>query len=84
MEDIKGGSPKSSSASTATSGTLTSEGHARSLFDFSPKSMEKHCRPIDDVIVETKLKGTLIERLLHVEERVLKVIYIYIYIGFIV
>ncbi|KAK2999682.1 hypothetical protein RJ639_024171 [Escallonia herrerae] len=35
-------------------------------------SLEKHCRPIDAVIVETELKGTLIERLVHVEDRVLK------------
>ncbi|KAM7509008.1 hypothetical protein LguiA_019461 [Lonicera macranthoides] len=75
LEDIKGSgrnrTPRSSCASTATSGTLTSDGHASSL-EFSPESLEKHCRPIDDVIVETELKGTLIERLVHVEERVLK------------
>ncbi|KAI3764305.1 hypothetical protein L2E82_14312 [Cichorium intybus] len=73
LEEIRGGNrtPKSSCASTPSSGTLTSDGHVSSL-DFSPRSLEKHCRPIDDVIVETGVKGTLIERLVHVEERVAK------------
>ncbi|KAJ7949170.1 Nucleolar and coiled-body phosphoprotein like [Quillaja saponaria] len=73
LEEIRGSnrSPKSSCASTPSSGTLTSDGHASSL-DFSPKSLEKHCRPIDRVIMETEVKGTLIERLNHVEDRVLK------------
>uniref|UniRef100_A0A0V0GMB2 Putative ovule protein n=1 Tax=Solanum chacoense TaxID=4108 RepID=A0A0V0GMB2_SOLCH len=35
--------------------------------------MEKHCRPIEDVISETEHKGTLIERLVNVENRVLNV-----------
>lgn len=75
LEEIRGGNrtPKSSCASTPSSGTLTSEGQISSI-DFSPRSLEKHCRPIDDVIVETGVKGTLIERLLYVEERVAKVI----------
>ncbi|KAJ4711624.1 Nucleolar and coiled-body phosphoprotein like [Melia azedarach] len=63
--------PKSSCASTPSSGTLTSDGHSSSV-DFSPKSLEKHCRPIDDVVVETGVKGTLVERLDHVEDRVWK------------
>lgn len=69
MEEVRGGdhSPKTS---TASSETLTSDGQASSL-DFSPRSMEKHCRPIDDVITETEHKGTLIERLVNVENRVL-------------
>ncbi|KAL4586214.1 hypothetical protein LXL04_010846 [Taraxacum kok-saghyz] len=73
LEEIRGGNrtPKSSCASTPSSGTLTSEGQISSV-DFSPRSLEKHCRPIDDVIVETGVKGTLIERLVHVEERVAK------------
>ncbi|KAK3008233.1 hypothetical protein RJ639_014839 [Escallonia herrerae] len=74
LEEIRGSrrSPRSSCASTPSSGTLTSDGQASSV-DFSPQSLEKHCRPIDAVIVETELKGTLIERLVHVEDRVLKV-----------
>lgn len=79
LEEIRGGrvgggfhSPKSSTASTPSSGTLTSDGHASST-DFSPKSLEKHCRPIDDVILETEIKGTLLDRLLQVEDRVFKV-----------
>ena len=75
LEEIRGcsKSPKSSCASTTSSGTLMSDGHVSSL-DFSPKSLEKHCRPIDHVKIETEIKGTLIERLDHVEDRVLKVI----------
>ncbi|XWS35513.1 hypothetical protein CRYUN_Cryun20dG0003600 [Craigia yunnanensis] len=66
-------SPRSSCASTPSSGTFTSEGHPSSV-DFSPtpRSLEKHCRPIDHVMVETQVKGTLIERLDQVEDRLLK------------
>ncbi|KAJ9563513.1 hypothetical protein OSB04_008673 [Centaurea solstitialis] len=73
LEEIRGGNrtPKSSNASTPSSCTLTSDGQASSL-EFSPRSIEKHCRPIDAVIVETGVKGTLIERLVHVEDRVAK------------
>ncbi|KAI3719594.1 hypothetical protein L6452_20496 [Arctium lappa] len=73
LEEIRGGNrtPKSSNASTPSSCTVTSDGQASSL-EFSPRSIEKHCRPIDAVIVETGVKGTLIERLVHVEERVTK------------
>ncbi|KAI8024733.1 hypothetical protein LOK49_LG02G01403 [Camellia lanceoleosa] len=63
-------SPRSSY--TSSTGTLTSDRHGSSIDEFSPESLEKHCRPIDDVIVETELKGTLLERLVHVELRVLK------------
>ncbi|CAI9764966.1 unnamed protein product [Fraxinus pennsylvanica] len=64
-------SPKSSGAYTFSSGMLTSDGQASSV-DSSPKSLEKHCRPINEVILEVESKGTLIERLVHVEDRVLK------------
>ncbi|KAE8038237.1 hypothetical protein FH972_010767 [Carpinus fangiana] len=64
-------SPKSTCTSVASSGTPTSDGQ-RSSTDFSPKSLEKHSRPINQVIMETEVKGTLIERLEQVEDRVLK------------
>ncbi|MFS8022196.1 hypothetical protein Hanom_Chr16g01436621 [Helianthus anomalus] len=73
LEELKVGhsnrTPKSSSCPSTPSSK--SEGQASS-FDFSPRSLEKHCRPIDDVIAETETKGTLIERLLDVEHRVAK------------
>jgi len=71
LEEIRGynRSPKSSCASTPTS---VSDGRVSSV-DFSPKSLEKHCRPIETVIMETEVKGTLIERLKQVEDRMLKV-----------
>ncbi|XP_010088233.2 uncharacterized protein LOC21395725 isoform X2 [Morus notabilis] len=77
LEEIRGSNrssspPKSSYASTQSSGTLTSEGHASFVDDVSPKSLEKHCRPINHVMLETEVKGTLIERLHRVEDRVLK------------
>nr|XP_043627150.1 uncharacterized protein LOC122598631 [Erigeron canadensis] len=75
LEEIRGGNnrtPKSSCASTPSSGTLTSDGQVSSM-DFSSYSLEKHCRPIDDVIMETGVKGTLIERLVNVEDRVAKI-----------
>lgn len=64
--------PKSSSPSTPSSGTLPVEGKV-SFVDLSPESLEKHCRPISNVMMETEVKGTLVERLDHLEERVLKV-----------
>ncbi|XP_057510158.1 uncharacterized protein LOC130792638 [Actinidia eriantha] len=70
LEDIRGSnnrSPRSSWAST----TPSSGTHSRES-DFSPESKEKHCRPIHAVVVETEMKGTLLERLVHVENQVLK------------
>jgi cellulose synthase A len=64
--------PKSSSSCTQSSGTLAGEGKV-SFVDLSPESLEKHCRPISNVMMETGVKGTLVERLDHLEERVLKV-----------
>lgn len=65
-------SAKSSSASTPSSGTLTSDYGQVSSSAVSPKCLEKHCRPIENVMMEKEAKGTLIERLDHVEDRVLK------------
>ncbi|XP_047977549.1 uncharacterized protein LOC125219576 isoform X1 [Salvia hispanica] len=65
LEEIRGDhhSPKSSNAS---SGPLTSDG----LPFLSP---EKRCRPVKEVMVEVQEKGNLIDRLLHAEDRILKV-----------
>ncbi|KAF9665719.1 hypothetical protein SADUNF_Sadunf16G0152900 [Salix dunnii] len=73
LEELRGcnRSPKSSCPSTPSSGTLTSGGKV-SFVDLSPKSLEKHCRPISIIMMETEVKGTLIERLDHVEERVMR------------
>ncbi|KAK6120816.1 hypothetical protein DH2020_045444 [Rehmannia glutinosa] len=73
LEDIRSvnHSPKSSYASTTSSGTLTAMAIHR-FADFSPKGMEKHCRPVDEVMMEVERKGTLIERLVHAEDRILK------------
>ncbi|XP_050386249.1 uncharacterized protein LOC126802640 [Argentina anserina] len=65
-------SAKFSCESTPSSGTLTSDyaqvwSTALSADHFSPKSLEKHCCPIQNVMMETGAKGTLIERLDHVE-----------------
>ncbi|OWM78375.1 uncharacterized protein LOC116196498 [Punica granatum] len=84
LEEIRGGasgdgyvrhgsftksSMSTSEPSTPSSGT---DGGASLSNDFSPRSLQKHCRPIDSVIMEAESKGTLIERLDHVEERLLK------------
>ncbi|XP_048426316.1 uncharacterized protein LOC103954860 [Pyrus x bretschneideri] len=62
------------SSPTRTSGTLTSDGgHVPSSAELiSPESLEKYCRPIEHVMMETNAKGSLLERLDHVEDRVLK------------
>ncbi|XP_022756784.1 uncharacterized protein LOC111304493 isoform X2 [Durio zibethinus] len=65
-------SRSSCASSTPSSGTLTStEGHPSSIGS-SPRSLEKRCRPIDHVMAEIQVKGTLIERLDQVEDRLLK------------
>ncbi|KAL9272052.1 hypothetical protein AKJ16_DCAP16371 [Drosera capensis] len=56
---------KSSSGSTEvisgmTTTTITSE------------ELEKCCRPLEDVVVETEIKGSLVQRLARMEDRVLK------------
>ncbi|XP_038718950.1 uncharacterized protein LOC120011871 isoform X1 [Tripterygium wilfordii] len=73
LNDIKGldRSPRSSCESTPSSGTLTSEGRGSSL-DFSQKSLENHCRPIEAAITQAEVRGTLTERLDQLECRVLK------------
>ncbi|KAJ4971482.1 hypothetical protein NE237_004581 [Protea cynaroides] len=75
LEVVRGSSirssPKFSWASTPSSEPLTSDG-GNSSADLSPKSREKHCRPIEDVMLETRVKGSLIERLVYVENRVLQ------------
>ncbi|XP_019465226.1 PREDICTED: uncharacterized protein LOC109363423 isoform X1 [Lupinus angustifolius] len=70
LEEIRGCnlSPKSSCSTPTIS---ESDGRFSSV-DFSPKSFEKHCRPIENVIMETEVKGTLIDRLNQVEDRMLK------------
>ncbi|XWS45723.1 hypothetical protein CRYUN_Cryun14cG0004000 [Craigia yunnanensis] len=77
LEEMRGcnrsPSPGSSCASTPSSGTFISEGHPSSV-DLYPtsRSLEKHCRPIDHVMEETQVKGTLIERLDQVVDRLIK------------
>ncbi|XP_023528604.1 uncharacterized protein LOC111791474 [Cucurbita pepo subsp. pepo] len=73
VEEIKGGSKsaKSSCTSSPTSGAHTSDYHTSSV-DLSPRSLEKHCRPMNDAVKVTELKGSLLERLDKIEDRVLK------------
>ncbi|KAG6606879.1 hypothetical protein SDJN03_00221, partial [Cucurbita argyrosperma subsp. sororia] len=73
LEEIRGcgKSPKSSCASTPSSGTLTSD-YQTSSVDLSPKTLEKHCRPINHVVKVTELRGSLVERMDNIEDRVLK------------
>ncbi|XP_058072638.1 uncharacterized protein LOC131221391 isoform X1 [Magnolia sinica] len=74
LEEIRGcnKSAKSSCPSTPTSGTVTTSDGGNSSVNSSPKSLEKRCRPIDAVMAETRVKGTLVDRLIHLENRVLK------------
>ncbi|BFG20204.1 hypothetical protein CerSpe_064780 [Prunus speciosa] len=66
-------SPKSSSFASTPSRASDGEGHVSSSAELIyPESLEKHCRPMEHVMMETDVKGTLIERLDHVEDRVLK------------
>ncbi|ONK59737.1 uncharacterized protein A4U43_C08F9960 [Asparagus officinalis] len=77
LEEIKGRMDvrNLSRASTTSSGTATttmSDG-GNSSVNSTPKSIEKRCRPIDDAVVETQMKGSLIERVDQLESRLLKV-----------
>ncbi|KAG9449425.1 hypothetical protein H6P81_009390 [Aristolochia fimbriata] len=64
--------PSSPSSGTGTTGTtLTSDGGTSSV-NSSPKSLEKRCRPMDSVLTEIRLKGSLIDRLTMLEDRVFK------------
>ncbi|XP_031473499.1 uncharacterized protein LOC116245981 [Nymphaea colorata] len=72
LEDVKGvRSGKSSSVSTPRSGT-TSSGGIYSESPSSPASLESRCRPLNEVLVETQLKGTIVDRLDDLENRVVK------------
>ncbi|CAH9118282.1 unnamed protein product [Cuscuta europaea] len=77
-------SEKSSTASTASSTVSSGEvvvGQAVALPSSSPdyyfycsptikKGLEKHCRPMKEAVMEAALKGTIIQRLVNVEDRV--------------
>ncbi|XP_022983353.1 uncharacterized protein LOC111481961 [Cucurbita maxima] len=52
-------------------GPLTSDYHTSSV-DLSPRSLEKHGRPMNDAVKVTELKGSLLERMDKIEDRVLK------------
>ncbi|XP_068643589.1 uncharacterized protein [Aristolochia californica] len=78
LEELKTGhksaSARSSGPSSPSSGTgtiLTSDG-GNSSVNSSPKSLEKRCRPMDAVLMEIRLKGNLIDRVMQLEERVFK------------
>ncbi|KAL5719701.1 hypothetical protein ACHQM5_012446 [Ranunculus cassubicifolius] len=78
LEEIKGYNRSSSSparssfASTTSSKTLTTDDGGSSIDDSSPRSLEKYCRPIDTVLEETEMKGSLIDRLHQVEDKLMK------------
>ncbi|CAO2817400.1 unnamed protein product [Amaranthus hypochondriacus] len=70
MEEMVRGSKRSTKSSSPTPSTPSSTASGvASSFDFSPRSA---CRPIVDVIVETQHKGTLLDRLALMEDRLLK------------
>ncbi|KAL8542286.1 hypothetical protein ACS0TY_003231 [Phlomoides rotata] len=72
LEDFRGDHHSPKSSSYTSSGVLTSEGRPSFATDFSPERLEKHCRPVSEVLLEVEQKGTLIERLVHAEDRILK------------
>ncbi|VFQ77772.1 unnamed protein product [Cuscuta campestris] len=64
-------SPKSSTVSS-TASSVAEQGWSSSLDNYySPRriSLEKQCRPIEEVVTEAELKGTIIQRLVNVEDR---------------
>ncbi|MQL73611.1 hypothetical protein Taro_005971 [Colocasia esculenta] len=79
MEEIirgNGRAKRSSCASTTSSGSDGGGGGGGgcdSSVGSSPKSLEGRCRPLVEVMREAQLKGPLIDRLHHLEDRVVKV-----------
>ncbi|XP_074293952.1 uncharacterized protein LOC141621164 isoform X2 [Silene latifolia] len=77
LEEIRVGSksPKScSSPSTPSSGTRTTDSRAWSQ-EFSPRSRDKyhHYRSIEEAMIEMEHKGSLLERVSFMEDRLIKV-----------
>ncbi|CAH9108162.1 unnamed protein product [Cuscuta epithymum] len=86
LEGMKGGggttqSAKSSTASSTASSGEVAVGQAVALTSSSPdyyfycsptikQGLEKQCRPMKEVVMEAALKGTIIQRLVNVEDRV--------------
>ncbi|CAN6440433.1 unnamed protein product [Victoria cruziana] len=72
LEDAKGvRSEKSSSILTPRSRTASNGGNY-SEPPSSPASLEGRCRPLNEVIAETQLKGSIVDRLDDLEHRIMK------------
>ena len=50
-----------------------SEGGGESSTNSSPWNLERRCRPIQEVVAETRLKGPLLDRIDRLEDHVLRV-----------
>ncbi|CAL9186776.1 unnamed protein product [Musa hybrid cultivar] len=74
LRSSRGGAERSPGTSTTSGGgAVTTSDGGNSSVDSSPKSLDhRRCRPIGDVVVETQVKGNLIDRVEHLEIRLLK------------
>ncbi|CAD5179343.1 unnamed protein product [Musa acuminata subsp. malaccensis] len=75
LRSSRGGAERSPGTSTTSGGgAVTTSDGGNSSVDSSPKSLDhRMCRPIGDVVVETQVKGNLIDRVEHLEIRLLKI-----------
>ncbi|XP_008804548.1 uncharacterized protein LOC103717801 [Phoenix dactylifera] len=65
---------KSPRASTTSSGTVTTSDGGNSSVNSSPKCLSRRwCRPVHDVLMEVQAKGSLMDRVDHLEHRLLKI-----------
>ncbi|CAL9121764.1 unnamed protein product [Musa textilis] len=73
LRSSRGGVERSPGTSTTSGGAVTTSDGGNSSVDSSPKSLDhRRCRPIGDAVVETQVKGNLIDRVEHLEIRLLK------------
>ncbi|CAA6662887.1 unnamed protein product [Spirodela intermedia] len=71
LEEIARGSGRLR-RSSASSGTATTGSDGGVGAESPPWSLDLRCRPMEEVVTETRLKGPLIDRLHRLEDRVLK------------
>ncbi|XP_042417437.1 uncharacterized protein LOC122006136 [Zingiber officinale] len=75
LEELRGShsSRSTSAAASGDAGAVTTSEVSISSVDSSPRSTDRRrCRPIGAVVVETQVKGNLMDRVEYLEKRLLK------------
>lgn len=84
LEELRGRHSSSSTSVAAVSGdsgAVTTSEVSNFSVDSSPRSADQHqCRPIGAVVVETQVKGNLLDRVEYLEKRLLKASYYTVFV----